>query len=170
MTRFQFDIHATDGAARTGTISMRRGEIRTPAFMPVGTAATVKAMKPEVEVYGVEPEAGNDGQMSFRSGTIVRIDPPKTIAGGAKTTALGKLNFEIIRDLVSDIATVNDEDLLEIQRFAVYRTKLLIEPTGALGLAALLTRAVNARGPVAVVVSGGNADLRLLGGTMNDER
>jgi threonine dehydratase len=129
-----------------------------------GVATAACAMKRDVEIYGVEPEAGNDGQQSFRSGTIVRINPPKTIADGARTTALGELNFEIIRELVSDIGTVNDDDLLEILRFAVYRTKLLIEPTGALGIAALLTRAVQPKGPVAVVVSGGNADLRLLGG------
>jgi threo-3-hydroxy-L-aspartate ammonia-lyase len=127
-----------------------------------GIAMAARSLRPDVEVYGVEPEAGNDGQQSFRSGSIVRIDPPATVADGARTTAIGELNFEIIREMVTDISTVNDEDLLEIMRFAVYRTKLLIEPTGALAIAAVLTRAVQPREPVAVVVSGGNADLKLL--------
>ena len=67
--RFQFDIHATDGKARTGTISMRRGEIRTPAFMPVGTAATVKAMKPEtVRATGADILLGNTYHLMLRPG------------------------------------------------------------------------------------------------------
>src|SRR6185295_12669650 len=69
MTRFRFDIHATDGAARTGTISMQRGEIRTPAFMPVGTAATVKAMKPEtVRAVGADIILGNTYHLMLRPG------------------------------------------------------------------------------------------------------
>ena len=67
--RFQFDIHATDGKARTGTIRMRRGEIRTPAFMPVGTAATVKAMKPEtVRATGADILLGNTYHLMLRPG------------------------------------------------------------------------------------------------------
>ena len=67
MTRFQFDIDATDGKARTGTIQMRRGEIRTPAFMPVGTAATVKAMKPEsVRATGADIILGNTYHLMLR--------------------------------------------------------------------------------------------------------
>ena len=67
MTRFQFDIQATDGAARTGVITMQRGEIRTPAFMPVGTAATVKAMKPEsVRATGADIILGNTYHLMLR--------------------------------------------------------------------------------------------------------
>src|SRR6478609_7964130 len=69
MTRFRFDIQATDGAARTGTIRMRRGEIRTPAFMPVGTVATVKAMKPEsVRATGADILLGNTYHLMLRPG------------------------------------------------------------------------------------------------------
>ncbi len=128
-----------------------------------GTALAATSLLPNVRLIGVEPEAGNDGQQSFRSGSIVRIDPPSTIADGAKTTALGERNFRIIQERVSDIVTVNDEELLEVTRFAIYRTKLLIEPTGCLALAALLKGKIEARGPVAAVVSGGNIDLSLLG-------
>ncbi|HJW95596.1 MAG TPA: pyridoxal-phosphate dependent enzyme, partial [Thermoanaerobaculia bacterium] len=114
------------------------------------------------DVYGVEPEAGNDGERSFRSGSIVTIDPPKTIADGARTLAIGQRNFAIIRERVKDIVSVNDEILLETVKFAMYRTKLVIEPTAALGLAALFAGKIKPRGPVALVISGGNIDFSLL--------
>ena len=114
------------------------------------------------DVYGVEPEAGNDGERSFRSGSIVTIDPPKTIADGARTLAIGKRNFAIIREHVTDVVSVNDEILLETLKWAMYRTKLVIEPTGALGLAALFAGKIKPRGPVAVMISGGNLDFSLL--------
>ena len=126
-----------------------------------GTALAATSLKPGVDVYGVEPAAGNDGEQSFRSGTIVTIDPPKTIADGARTLAIGTRNFAIIRERVKDVVSVEDDVLLETLRFAMYRTKLVIEPTGALGLAALLTGKIKPRGAVAVVVSGGNLDFRL---------
>jgi threonine dehydratase len=114
------------------------------------------------DVYGVEPAAGNDGEQSFRSGSIVTIDPPKTIADGARTLAIGRRNFAIIRELVRDVVSVDDETLLETMKWAMYRTKLVIEPTGALGLAALFAGKIKPKGPVAVVISGGNIDFSLL--------
>lgn len=127
-----------------------------------GVATALKETRAGISVYGVEPLAGNDGQQSFRSGSIVRIDTPQTIADGARTANLGDLNFEIIRDYVTDMLTVDDPELLETLKFAIYRTKLVIEPTGALGIAALMTGKVSPKGPVAIVVSGGNLDLSLL--------
>ncbi len=126
-----------------------------------GTALGAMSLKP-VEVYGVEPAAGNDGEQSFRKGEIVTIDPPNTIADGARTLAIGTRNFAIIRELVRDVVSVEDDVLLETTKWAMYRTKLVIEPTGALGIAALLTGKVKVKGPVAVVVSGGNLDFGLL--------
>ena len=114
------------------------------------------------DVYGVEPAAGNDGEQSFRSGKIVTIDPPKTIADGARTLSIGTRNFAIIRERVRDVVSVDDDVLLETVKWAMYRTKLVIEPTGALGLAALAAGKIKPRGPVAVVISGGNLDFRLL--------
>jgi threo-3-hydroxy-L-aspartate ammonia-lyase len=114
------------------------------------------------DVYGVEPAAGNDGEQSFRTGRIVTIDPPKTIADGARTLAIGQRNFAIIRALVKDVVSVDDDVLLDTVKWAMYRTKLVIEPTGALGLAALLTGKVKPKGPVAVMISGGNLDFGLL--------
>jgi threonine dehydratase len=114
------------------------------------------------DVYGVEPAAGNDGEQSFHSGRIVTIDPPKTIADGARTLAIGVRNFAIIRSLVRDVVSVDDDALLETLKWVMYRTKLVIEPTGALGLAALVVGKVKPRGPVAVIVSGGNLDFSVL--------
>jgi threonine ammonia-lyase medium form len=127
-----------------------------------GVAVAATSLKPNVAVYGVEPRAGNDGEQSFKTGRIVTIEPPKTIADGARTLAIGTRNFAIIRERVRDVVSVDDDALLDAVKFAMYRTKLVIEPTGALGIAALLTRTIKPSGAVAVVVSGGNLDFSLL--------
>jgi threonine dehydratase len=127
-----------------------------------GVAIAVTSMKGSAEVYGVEPAAGNDGEQSFRTGRIVSIDPPNTIADGARTLAIGQRNFAIIRERVKDVVSIDDDVLLDTVKFAMYRTKLVIEPTGALGLAALFAGKIKPRGPVAVVISGGNLDFNLL--------
>ncbi|HET7433574.1 MAG TPA: pyridoxal-phosphate dependent enzyme, partial [Thermoanaerobaculia bacterium] len=114
------------------------------------------------DVYGVEPAAGNDGEQSFRSGRIVTIDPPNTIADGARTLAIGQRNFAIIREHVKDVVSVDDDVLLDTVKWAMYRTKLVIEPTGALGIAALASGKIKPRGPVAIIISGGNLDFSLL--------
>ncbi|HYI08444.1 MAG TPA: threonine/serine dehydratase [Thermoanaerobaculia bacterium] len=126
-----------------------------------GTAVGAMSVKP-VELFGVEPAAGNDGEQSFRKGEIVTIDPPQTIADGARTLAIGQRNFAIIRELVRDVVSVDDGVLLDTVKWAMYRTKMVIEPTGALGIAALVTGKIKPKGPVAVVVSGGNLDFSLL--------
>ncbi len=127
-----------------------------------GTSLAVTSERPDVDVFGVEPAAGNDGEQSFRTGHIVTIDPPNTIADGARTLAIGERNFAVIRERVRDVVSVADDVLLETVKFAMYRTKLVIEPTGALGLAALYSGKIKPRGPVAVVISGGNLDFSLL--------
>ncbi len=127
-----------------------------------GTALAATSLDASIDVYGVEPAAGNDGEQSFQSGRIVTIDPPKTIADGARTLAIGERNFAIIRERVRNVVSVDDDVLLDAVRFAMYRTKLVIEPTGALGIAALLNGNIKPRGAVAIVVSGGNLDFSLL--------
>jgi len=125
-----------------------------------GCALAARALSPGCEVWGIEPEAGNDGQRSLQEGRIVHIDVPRTIADGAQTQHLGELTFEIIRRDVTGIATVSDEALRDAMRFVAERMKLLIEPTGALAVAAALTAAVPVRGRrVGIVISGGNVDL-----------
>ena len=127
-----------------------------------GTSLAATSIDAGIDVYGVEPAAGNDGEQSFHSGRIVTIDPPKTIADGARTLAIGSRNFAIIRERVKDVVSVDDEILLDTVKWAMSRTKLVIEPTGALGIAALVSGKIRPRGPVAVVVSGGNLDFSLL--------
>ena len=124
-----------------------------------GSALAAKALIPGCKVYGVEPEAGNDGQQSLRRGSIVRIDVPKTIADGAQTQALGRLTFEIIRRDVTDILTVSDVELVECMRFFATRMKIMVEPTGCLGFAAARSLGRDLAGQrVGIVISGGNVD------------
>jgi threonine dehydratase len=115
---------------------------------------------PDASVYGVEPEAGNDGQRSFRSGEIVHIETPRTIADGAQTVHLGELTFPLIRELVEDVFTATDAQLVECMRLCASTLKILVEPTGCLGLAAVRERAGQLQGQrVGVILSGGNVDL-----------
>ncbi|MEJ8836374.1 threo-3-hydroxy-L-aspartate ammonia-lyase [Ramlibacter sp. AN1133] len=128
-----------------------------------GTALAARALAPQCKVYGVEPEAGNDGQQSLRSGAIVHIATPRTIADGAQTQHLGNLTFPIIRAHVDDILTASDAELVACMRFAAERMKLVFEPTGCLGFAAARARREQVRGArVGVIVSGGNVDLARL--------
>jgi threo-3-hydroxy-L-aspartate ammonia-lyase len=125
-----------------------------------GAALAVRALSPRCKLYGVEPQAGNDAQLSFRKGEIVHIDAPKTIADGAQTQHLGQLTFEIIRRDVDDIVTATDEQLVESMRFFAERMKLVVEPTGCLGFAAARHAGLALQGKrVGVLVSGGNIDL-----------
>ncbi len=125
-----------------------------------GSALAARALAPACKVYGVEPEAGNDGQQAFRSGAIVHIPTPKTIADGAQTQHLGQITFELIRRNVDDIFTVSDAQLVSAMRFYAERMKMVVEPTGCLSLAAVLqmTQALTGQ-RVGIVVSGGNVDL-----------
>ena len=125
-----------------------------------GSALAARAISPSIKIYGVEPEAGNDGQQSFRSGSIVHIDTPKTIADGAQTQHLGKLTFPIIQRDVDDILTVSDEQLRAEMRFFAARMKMVVEPTGCLGFAAARAMKEQLRGKrVGVIISGGNVDI-----------
>ena len=130
-----------------------------------GCALAAAQLAPACRVIGVEPEAGNDAQQSLRSGRIVRIPVPQTIADGAQTTAVGELTFPIMQRLVSDIVTVSDEQLRAQMRFFATRMKIVVEPTGCLAAAAALNGSLPLRGRrVGVVVSGGNVELSMLCG------
>ncbi|VWC91937.1 serine/threonine dehydratase [Burkholderia lata] len=125
-----------------------------------GTALATRALSPHATLYGVEPEAGNDGQQSFRSGAIVHIDTPRTIADGAQTQHLGNLTFPIIRRDVDDILTATDAELVDCMRFFATRMKIVVEPTGCLSFAAVRRMKDALKGKrVGVVISGGNVDL-----------
>ncbi|MCC8193521.1 MAG: pyridoxal-phosphate dependent enzyme, partial [Deltaproteobacteria bacterium] len=117
-------------------------------------------LNPDCAVYGVEPEAGNEGQQSFRNGKIVTIATPKTIADGAQTQFLGEYTFPVIQEHVEDILTASDEELKEAMRFFAGRMKMVVEPTGCLGAAAAFRKKVPIAGRrVGVILSGGNVDI-----------
>ena len=125
-----------------------------------GTALSTRALSPDCLLYGVEPEAGDDGRQSFRSGEIVHIPTPKTIADGAQTTHLGEYTFAIIRRDVTDVLTASDDELVEAIRMLASTLKLVVEPTGCLGFAAARRQAPDLQGKrVGVLISGGNVDL-----------
>ncbi|HEY3047099.1 MAG TPA: threo-3-hydroxy-L-aspartate ammonia-lyase, partial [Polaromonas sp.] len=129
-----------------------------------GSALSARALSPACKVYGVEPEAGNDGQQSFRSGAIVTIPTPKTVADGAQTQHLGEYTFGVIRRDVDDVLTVSDAQLVQAMRFFAERMKMIVEPTGCLGFAAACEAGLPIAGQrVGVIISGGNVDLRRFG-------
>ncbi len=128
-----------------------------------GCAVAAKHLLPHCDVYGVEPLAGNDFQQSFRSGQIVKIDVPKTIADGAQTQAPGPLTFAVCHALLKDVLTVDDAALVNTMRFFAERMKMVIEPTGGLAAAAAMLGdsegKLDVKGKrVGIIVSGGNVD------------
>jgi threo-3-hydroxy-L-aspartate ammonia-lyase len=125
-----------------------------------GTALSTRALAPRCKLYGVEPEAGDDGRQSLRRGEIVNIPTPNTLADGAQTQHLGRFTFEVIRRDVDDIVTASDVQLVEAMRFFAERMKLVVEPTGCLGFAAARHAGLRLEGRrVGVILSGGNVDL-----------
>lgn len=126
-----------------------------------GCALAARALSPNCKVYGVEPEAGNDAQQSFRSGKIVHIATPKTIADGAQTQHIGHYTFELIKQNVDDILTVTDAQLVDCMKFYAERMKIIVEPTGCLSFAAALNMKEQMRGQrVGIIISGGNVDIK----------
>ncbi|MBS0304772.1 MAG: threo-3-hydroxy-L-aspartate ammonia-lyase [Proteobacteria bacterium] len=134
-----------------------------------GSAVAAHARVPGIEVVGVEPEAGNDTQLSLARGEIVHIETPHTIADGAQTQHSGRLTFPVIQRLVARIETVSDEQLVRTMRFFAERMKMVVEPTGCLAAAALLEGTIDVHGRrVGVIVSGGNVDLARYAGFLVD--
>lgn len=126
-----------------------------------GSALAARHFSPQCTIYGVEPESGNDGQLSFHSGRIVHIDTPQTIADGAQTQHLGQYTFPIIRRDVDDILTASDDELIDAMCFFAERMKIVVEPTGCLGFAAARNLTQDLRGKrVAIILSGGNVDIK----------
>ncbi len=124
-----------------------------------GSALAATALSPGIRIYGVEPEAGDDWLRSWREDRIVSIPVPKTIADGQQTQAPGELTWPIIRALASGVVTVSDDEIRASMRFAFERLKLVVEPSGASALGALLSDKAEVRGTrVGIVLSGGNVD------------
>ena len=135
-----------------------------------GCAVAARHLLPQIEVFGAEPQRGNDMQQSLRSGRIVQIEVPRTICDGQQTQAVGALPFEVIRSLVKDVLTATDPQVVEAMRFAFERLKVVLEPSGACALAALMVHRERFAGRrVGVTLSGGNIGIdrfcALLSGT-----
>ncbi len=124
-----------------------------------GIATAVKALSPTTLVYGVEPEGADDAKRSLLGGRIVRLSKvPRTRADGVRTLAVGELPFRVMREKVDGILTVSEEAILEAERLLFTRTKQVVEPTGALPLAAVLEHGAKLPKTLALLLSGGNRD------------
>jgi len=123
-----------------------------------GTAIAAKGIDSRCQVIGIEPELADDATQSFHTGTLHTVENPPTIADGTRTPSLGKLTFPLVREYVDDMQTVPEDAIIEAVKFLFYRLKLVVEPSGALGLAAILCTAVKPRGRIGVILSGGNID------------
>ena len=129
-----------------------------------GCSTVAKALLPGIAVVGVEPETGNDVQMSLERGERVSDAPPPTIADGVRTTSPGELTFPILRQNVSRIALVSDDEIRTMVRFMALRARIVVEPTGVVGAAAVLNGKIGVEpgAHIGVVLSGGNIDPELL--------
>jgi threonine dehydratase len=134
-----------------------------------GSAVAAKGCDPGCRVVGVEPEVADDAARSFRTGVLRTVHNPPTIADGTRTPSLGTLTFPLVCEYVDDFVTVSEEAIKEAVRFAFYRLKLVVEPSGGLGLAALLCGAFPARGRVGVILSGGNIDGPTMSAILGEE-
>jgi threo-3-hydroxy-L-aspartate ammonia-lyase len=121
-----------------------------------GCATAAKALRPGIRVVGVEPEEGDDTRRSLAAGERVHVGVPRTIADGLGAPEPGELTFEVNRRLVDEVVTVTDDEILDAMAYLFDRLKIVAEPSGAVGIAALLTGRVTATGSVGVVISGGN--------------
>ena len=136
-----------------------------------GSAVAARERRPGIKIYGVEPEAGNDTQLSLQRGERIEIPVPKTIADGLAVNTPGRLTFPIVRELVDGMLLVSDAELIETIRFTLERMKILVEPSGAAGAAAVLHRRIDPRGrQVGVIISGGNIDLTSLARYLDESR
>ncbi|MDY6938302.1 MAG: threo-3-hydroxy-L-aspartate ammonia-lyase [Cyanobacteriota bacterium] len=126
-----------------------------------GCAISARALCENCQVIGVEPERADDATRSFQTQQLHRIDNPETIADGARTPFLGTVTFPLILHYVSEMVTVSEEAIEEAMLFLWQRMKLVVEPTGALGTAALLSQVVTRPGArIGVIISGGNVEMR----------
>jgi threonine dehydratase len=123
-----------------------------------GSAISSKNLSPSCKVIGIEPEVADDAVKSFYTKVLHTVKNPPTIADGTRTASLGKLTFPLVLKYVDEMKTVTENDIIEAVKFLFFRMKLVVEPSGALGIAALLSGKVSAPGRAGVIVSGGNID------------
>ena len=135
-----------------------------------GCAIAAKHLRPTIQLFGVEAEGADDAKQSLQRGEIVHIPPPTTIADGIRTQAIGTLTFPILRALLNDIVLVNDTEILDAVRFALTRLKIVVEPTGAVPIAAVMqNRLPTTCRRVGIIVSGGNISDQVLHALTREE-
>jgi threonine dehydratase len=124
-----------------------------------GSAVVAKQRDPGCRVIGIEPELADDATRSFQTGTLHTVNNPPTIADGTRTPSLGeRVTFPLVMKYVDAMQTVSEKSIIEAVKFLFYRMKIVVEPSGALGVAALLSGALKPRGRAGVIISGGNID------------
>jgi len=123
-----------------------------------GCAVAAKGMQSTCRVIGIEPEVADDATKSFHTGKLHTVKNPPTIADGTRTPSLGSVTFPLVLEYVDDMKTVTEKAIMDAVKFLFYRMKLVVEPSGALGLAAILGSSVKPKGRVGIVLSGGNID------------
>jgi len=123
-----------------------------------GSAIAVKGLCPGCKVIGIEPEVADDAAKSFHTKVLHTVKNPPTIADGTRTASLGKITFPLVLKYVDDMLTVSEKDIIEAVKFLFYRMKIVVEPSGALGIAALLSNVVKPNGKTGIIISGGNID------------
>ena len=128
-----------------------------------GCSVAAKHLRPSIRIFGVEPADGNDIYLSLKAGHRVTIPPPRTIADGLRVTSPGELTFPIIQELVEDVVLVSDDEIRAAMKFALLRMKIVIEPSGAAAMAAVMHGKTPLRsGKIGIIVSGGNVDYEML--------
>jgi threonine dehydratase len=132
-----------------------------------GSAIAAKHIDPNCRVIGVEPELADDATKSFYTKRLHRVKNPPTIADGTRTPSLGKITFPLVLEYVDEMKTVSESAIIEAVKFFFYRMKLVVEPSGALGLAALLSRTVIPKGRIGIIISGGNIDAATMAMILN---
>lgn len=123
-----------------------------------GSAVAAKHLCPTCRVIGVEPALADDATRSFRTKQLQTVENPQTIADGTRSLSLGQLTFPLVLEHVDEMVTVSEAAIKAAVRFLFYRLKLVVEPSGALGLAALLSGQVSVEGRIGLILSGGNID------------
>ncbi|HUA82903.1 MAG TPA: pyridoxal-phosphate dependent enzyme [Bryobacteraceae bacterium] len=130
-----------------------------------GSSIAARHVRPSIRVFGVEPELANDTYLSFAAGERVKIDTPPTIADGLRSTSPGALTFPILQRNLEQMLLVSEEEIRETVKFLAMRMKIVVEPSGAAGPAAVLFQKLPPGiGRVGVIISGGNVDYETLAG------
>jgi threo-3-hydroxy-L-aspartate ammonia-lyase len=158
-----YDVMAGQGTAGIELVKQASG--LDLALIPVGggglaagVSTAIKGLLPGASVVGVEPAQAGDTSQSMRAGYRVSIPEPDTIADGLRAREPGELTFQINSRLLDDVVTVSEAAIIEAMRFCFARLKVVVEPSGAVALAALLSGVISPSGRTAVVLSGGNVD------------